>query len=103
MIQLSMFDAPGPAIPDPRWDAPVREWLAMPIEMDVLRRYAEQPGNIRSRKPARLIYLYTLGWSVADIEADLRLSSDTLQKYFMRWIEYGVQGVTGSDELGRCY
>ena len=82
-----------------------RQWMAMPPEMEILECYASQPGNYKSRKPARLIWLYTLGKSRAEILADLNISERTLERYFERWIDYGVMGVTGQDhpELGRVW
>lgn len=76
------------------WDSKPREFMALPCEMAILERYATQPGNVRSRKPARLIYLYTLGRSRAEILADLRISEATAVKYFNRWITDGLSGVT---------
>lgn len=62
--------------------------------MKVLERYATQPGNCRSRKPARLIWMYTLGKSRQKIIADLRISEETLEKHFACWIVEGVSGLT---------
>lgn len=82
-----------------------RQWLAMPEEMSILKQFATQSGNRRSRKPARFIWLYTLGEPRDDILADLRVSETTLKRWFERWIDYGVSGLTGftHPELGRCY
>lgn len=79
------------------WDD--RQWLAAPVEMKYLEEFATQPGNIRSRKPARLIWLYTQGQARADILADLRVSEATLEKWFQWWIDEGVRGVTGGIEF----
>lgn len=82
-----------------------RQWLALPEEMRILERYANQPGNICSRKPARLIWLYSLGIEKQVILADLKLSESRLAEYFQRWIDYGVSGLTGyiHPELGKTY
>jgi hypothetical protein len=87
-----------------RIDWTKRQWLALPDEMQVLERFATQPANHRSRKPARLIWLYTLGWSRKAILADLRVSNClrpcrarhgwTLTRYFNCWIDDGVPGLT---------
>jgi len=74
------------------WDN--REWLALDAEMAVLERFATQPGNYRSRKPARLVWLYTLGEAREKILADLKVSETTLERWFERWINYGVSGLT---------
>jgi transposase len=81
----------------PDWDN--RSWLAMPCEMYFLEAVATQPGNIRSRKPARLIWLYTLGTSRDEILDDLRVSERTLAKWFGWWIEDGLNGVCGVVDL----
>jgi hypothetical protein len=85
------------------WD--IREWLAMPEEMVILEKFANQSGNIRSRKPSRLIWLYTKGASQVEILDDLRISEQTLEKYFARWVQYGVSGLTRLEhpELDRIY
>jgi hypothetical protein len=85
------------------WDR--REWLACPVEMKYLKAHATQPGNIRSRKPARLIYLYTMGLPRTEIIADLKVDESTLDRWFTRWIESGVAGVTGLvyEELAHVY
>jgi hypothetical protein len=77
-----------------RVDWTKRQWLALPDEMKILERFATQPANHRSRKPARLIWLYTLGWSRKAILADLRVSNWTVTCYFNRWIADGVPGLT---------
>ena len=76
-----------------------RQLLATPIEMKYLEQFATQPGNCRSRKPARLIWLYTQGNSHEEILADLRVSEATLEKWFQWWIDDGVRGVTGGAEF----
>ena len=72
-----------------------RGWLALPEEMAILEKFANQPANIRSRKPARLVWLYTLGIGKAEIISDLKVPEKKLEQYFQRWIDYGVRGVTG--------
>ncbi|MBN1661924.1 MAG: hypothetical protein JXA93_26255, partial [Anaerolineae bacterium] len=72
-----------------------RQWLPMPCEMKRLEPVATQPANHRSRRPARLIYLYALGYSREAILADLKIREQTLAQYFERWIDYGVSGVCG--------
>lgn len=74
------------------WDD--RQWLATPDEMSALEMVATQPGNIRSRKPARLIWLYTRGVPRETILADLRKSEATLERYFEAWIDGGVPALT---------
>lgn len=85
------------------WDD--RQWLAAPAEMTYLELFANQPGNCRSRKPARLIWLYTNGKSRNEIMADLRVSEATLEKWFQTWIEQGVAGLAGTEipELAKLY
>ena len=82
-----------------------RQWLAAPVEMKYLEQFATQPGNCRSRKPARLIWLYTQGTSHKEILTDLRVSEATVEKSFQRWIDDGVRGVTGVEilELKKLY
>lgn len=75
------------------WDD--RQWLAMPEEMEALEVLANQPANFRSRKPARLIWLYTLGVPREGILADLKKSEATLERHFETWINYGVHGLAG--------
>ena len=72
-----------------------RQWLPMPCEMKRLQAVAEQPANIRSRIPARVVYLYALGWSRQAILDDLMRSEKTITGYFERWIDGGVSAVCG--------
>ena len=70
-----------------------RDYLPCAIEIDQLVAIASQPGNHKSRKPALFILLYANENSKAAIKRELRVSERSLQRWWTRWVEDGVDGL----------
>lgn len=73
------------------WD--VRDFLPMPAEIEELKLIANQSHNHKSYRPALFLIWYAAGESKEKILSELGVSEASLERWWTRWVEDGLDGL----------